>query len=1584
MENSLKNRYIPSHVYDDINSNLDSLKEQSIRLNETFKDLEVKCSNFEIIQDNDIDNIISILRTYVLLKESCLEKSCDIVPIEDVNSINLLCERINAHRSISISMANDILKYAYEFLKIVSDNIITDGLLQDHKEKLKSIIDKTLKDFVDIDNITEQLKPYKIAIQYISKEITDLTEYAELLSSTFGAILFYNIISGNNIKYEPNTTIENMSNYDEVPNIKITWDDDFEVYDNQLSFFEENENTSDYLTIENTLTQEETSILEPQEDNDEQDVISSMDYDFEEPQQQEQEEENIEEEELEETSPIEPIDETIVDVEEFNSIEEIEKIEEFENRQEETPFSENLSTEFQENVEPQLEELEEENAQVLQTTDILETEVQNEIQSEVESEIIETSSKSTFIEDTYNESLKDEEKKSFFKELSSKILESQKDRIIPLKGDTLTKDEILNKVFNLILNKQFCCASIILKEYSHLDDLNILYNQFGLAVDDPLITEYDYSTAFAQTFDERLQPWFEICSLLRAMFKSENKESESYGFELYMNSIKDNSPEIVENIAKFDEMLEVFEYIKYNTDYIIGVNVYEQRNTIINDLKKQAKDKLSYCDQIASSWKNSKLKIANSLFSSNGGYLYKLIKQISLGNLTALTDIKAYYEQFLDDNGSISKQKISNYHEQLWTNLGESKNSSDFHTGYKNKFHDKLYSILKFFQLCIEKTKNFENNYINDNNVSKYREKKGNLLKIFKLNLLRLEEKIKNPEIADIDKIGMICLYDTFTDIALYINNCEYLEQNYYYVNLLKTGYFLLDDNYIPSTYSCTDTNTTTISDINNIYGLTPCDRVLMHLQEDLKFQSGDNLKDFKDAIKYNVKRKNKKNVYQIVHYLNDIKLTPNSLQEYTNQVDNVLYNLESKSKDFINSIDALYVNEALCDKGIIKKIFDIENLVKNTVNLNGNYGFYEFVLSGLNKYAMKVSKFLYQRDVIINSISSDSEYYTNINRYVDSYNYSVADELIGMYFNNKPYPNSMELPQENSIQEYNEIFAQFIKFNKDYKDKLDALDCSATYTHMNDVYDNNIKPIVNNLLSSDRYDYATSEELIGCWPKSENIVTNVVYDILTNIGFGVEISSHISNTIIDLKLSNSEKNNCIPYTIPQHTMFLNRTWNLSRAEEKVSKLHIQEDTLIVLDYAIRYNNRKRFVDIIKKISNGYNVVVVDRCVIMYLTTIPRIKRKLAFKVCSLFNINSGDFQVNNFRNQYVELFKNESGILLGREGMGKTSILKRLEEELSQNSDNIVLSINSIDDTLEYPNKIDKVCQSLDLKIYSDTWTAFEKSLMSYLKKNVNTRVYLLIDNSDELLDNGSNFEVSPLEVLNRLSKSTNGMFNFVLTADNQYRYVQYIEREQIKRYVLKPLEYRETAEIFKSNLNGAKISISDMDIMNTLISKSFGYPKMVELISRQIVKVVSSEDNIFEDKYSYDLTQNIISKALSSDEYVQNSICALLRLIIGSDLRVSNIIPVIYSMVYTLDENSGCSLEDIKEALNVSNIEETSEFNILDTLQQLIDLNLILYIDGQYYFNHNAFKNYLGGSEFAGTMLDEYSNMFEKDGIV
>lgn len=1601
-------KYVPNHIYDEINSKLNDLKEQSNRLKETFNNLENKCNDLEIIQEDDINNIIETLRNYVLLKENCLEKSSTIISIEDISSIKDLSDKINAHRNKSIEIINDILYYAYEFLKISSNNIITDGLLQDHKEKLRSIINKALNNFVNIDELSEQIKPYKIAILYILKKIDDLTEYAELLNSTFGAILFYNIISGNNIQYIPEATIEIKPIYDETSNI-------IDIYDETpLAFFENTPNDDIELLSSEEFTNYEISSMDI--DNNIDDIISDNNIDTElneDVQEKSQTEQNFE---LNDTDTIEnsSYDDTIENIstnedyfeilqsleDDLSNINENEdENQKLEQLKEETQTLseevEETSTLQETNISLEETSINDETAEIsnVETIQSIEDISNNDIQeiiteqSKENQEDIPTSNLELEVESNSNIQLQSLESNSvdtpteielelnettesknqqIVQQLTDKIFTYQDSLIVdfPKNTNKSNSEDIINNIYELIVDGHICCASLVLKEYSYIEKFNIFYTQFGLAMGDPMLQNYDYSTAFSCSFNSQLQPWLEFSAIIRMMFTSDNKESNSYNFSAYIKNIEQTSPDMISNICKFNELLEIFNFVNYNMDYIIGVRAYEERTNIINDLKNKARTSLASCEQISSSWKNNRAKISNSLFSTNTGYLYNLIKQISLGNLEVIPEIKTYCEKFLNPDGTIIENSILDYFEQLWSDIGESKHSNEFNNSYK-KFYDKLSNIIKFFSLCIQKTNDFESNHINSENVTKYREKRNILLKIIQINIMpSLKKQLKSVETSYIDTIGITCLLSTFNEIISYIINYENPTNNYYYISLAWTGCFTLNDDFMPYLYE----------QINEITGLSIYERVQAHLKDIQKID------DWKSAIKYNVKRNNRNNVTQIITWVKDTNQTTKSLEEYIIQLENAFYNLENKSKTFINTLDNLYINETLCDMGVINKLRSIEQTIKDIVSKNGNYGFYENILSKLGDYALEVAKNEYSKDNIINSIE-DTNYYQTIHKYVNDYNYAVSDELLIAMHSNQECPT--EIFEDDTIKEYNQIFNHFNDFSKKYANDLSS---PNGYIFMNEFYNTYIKSIVNNLFAGS-YDCVKSDELIDAWSKGTNIVTDVVYDVLTNIGFGIEKSTQVddSNTIFDIVLSNSEQKNTIPYVIPQRTMFLNQLYNISQVRLKLSNIDIKQDTLIILDYAVKNSEREYVFETIKEINKGYNVVVVDRCVIMYLTTIPKVQRQLAFKVCSIFDIEKNNFINKDFRCNYIDLLSKKAEyhntLLLGDKGFGKTTILKSLQKIFSQNND-IALFIDIYNDCLDTPTKLGDIFENNQIKIYYDTWTAFEKSLSSYLKKNINTTIHLLIDNADTFLNSDN-----PLEVLSILQDISNKFSNFdyIIAVDNRYSYLSYAEKLNINRVILEPLKYYEVTELFKNNLNAVKISISNIDVMNTLISKAFGSPKLVELISKQIVKTINTENNIFNGKYFYELTTSMIYKSLSNKDFIKSLIYSLLQMIVSNETSNFNgMLVVFYSIVYCLNENSCCTTSDIKDILNLNNIEENDTFNIQNNINQLVDLNIINLVNGSYYFTHNAFRYYFGNSDFSINILSEYSKLLEKDGII
>ena len=1464
-------QYAPNCIYEDINSTLDALTEQSKLLNSSISDIQDRCSNLEFISENQIDQLIDLIRNYTLIKEVCLEKSSKILPNMEYTSIpNLSCD-VERHQENSAKILNEVLYYAYEFLKIHSKNVITDSLLQDHKEKLQNIINSMLNEFVNIDDIIKQLEPYKIAILYITKNLTDLTQYAEILNNNFGAILFYNIISGNNLEYDASLFVEE-------PSIEEVSEEEIPIEEPSVE----------------EVSEEEIPIEEPSvEEVSEEEIFT--------------EEPSVEEASEEEISTEEP------------SVEEVSE--------------EEISAE-----EPSVEEVSEE-----------------EISAEEPSE---------------------EETISLYENIVASITDKTKYSDVPMYNqDSFNEEVALNTICDYIISKEFACASMLFREYSKVSkSMQTLYNEYGLAVGDPYIN-CNYIDIFLNSTIEPLHSWLQLSTLFREMFTNKHKSSECYNYMSYMSSLIQNlDASIVSVIESLSDVLSVFEEVGYNMDYLLGVNLFYQKNDIINSLRKQATEMLSYCEQSISIWTHKgMIAVTKGLFSYSGGYVYYLIKEISLGNFKVMDALKQYCRPFASEDGSMLSDmpltnKINDYLHELLIN--NKRNDNDINIGYRTKFANRFTHVLKFLFLCIEKFNAFDVNYVNENNISQYAKLKDTLNGFISKNLEVLNKNSNSDNVSKMDKAGIMCLAKTFEYIKDSLNH-KISNKSYYYCDFLKTNQFILNIDYIPY---INDT-------IDNISDFTIQDRVQRHIQ-DCKY-----INSWKDALKSQSKKCNVGSIHLITSYLKDMDLFTEDLQPYLDDTSTFEFDIESVSNNFRYRICRLYLNQSISGNEVLFKILDCENTLKEEIQQLCDYGFYNSCLEYLEKYAIKIAEQEYNtRSNIINEIGNtigyDSDYYMDIVKYTTDNLYGMADTLISMYFNNEEYP---KVADNSGIQQYDEIFRQFTEFINTYADDLSS---PNGYVFMNEFYERTIKPIVIERFSGS-YDCVKSDELIDSWSKGQG-TTNVVYDILTNIGFSIEKSIPVDNRTFKMVLSNYEKNNSQPYVIPENTIFLNGIYNIAQADRNLNGLNISEDTLIIMDYALNSLERKHILEVMGKISNGNKVIIADRCVIMFLTTIPSNIRKLALKVCSLCNVSGSISYSANFRSDFIKNYIKQGGsnLLLGSTYYGKSYIVNTMADTLSATSDNVVLKIDALNDSMSTPQLIVSACKDLELKINPFTdWATFETSMTRYINKHPSKKVYLLVDNADTFVQTCLEDKYnSPMIRFRKLSQQFKDRFKFVLTCELSQEVIEYSTDLKLTYNILEPLNFNETITMFKDYFNASKVSINSFDIRVMLVSLALGNPKIVKLISKQILAEISNHPSYFNDTFNYELTQDVVYSALCNENFLKDVLSVFLNSVIDSKQSDSIIVPVLYGIVYYLYENSDVctfSIENISKVLNIFDIDENSNLNIANSIKQLSTVGIVKSLnDTEYFLSHNAYRYYFGSKEFAFDMLDYSSKILKKEG--
>jgi hypothetical protein len=274
------------------------------------------------------------------------------------------------------------------------------------------------------------------------------------------------------------------------------------------------------------------------------------------------------------------------------------------------------------------------------------------------------------------------------------------------------------------------------------------------------------------------------------------------------------------------------------------------------------------------------------------------------------------------------------------------------------------------------------------------------------------------------------------------------------------------------------------------------------------------------------------------------------------------------------------------------------------------------------------------------------------------------------------------------------------------------------------------------------------------------------------------------------------------------------------------------------------------------------------------------------------------------------------------------------------------------------------------------------------YLNKHPNKSVIVLVDNAEECLEYclGNENPIS-LEVLRNLSDKFKERFNYTIVANVCYEYVSYVENLGIPYKILQPLTYTETANMFEEHLNSCRISVTDNDVMEFLVSKSFGSPEMVRLISKQISLTLTANRKDTKSNYMCSLTLDLVNQALCNKEFYSMVLPVFLNTVIGSKEKYSNVVPVVYAILYYLYEHSSSStfdINDIKSVLSIFDLEEDTTLNVQAILEELKTTGLICsFDDSKYFLAHESYKNYLGNKEFAFDMLDECSRIFTKEGV-
>jgi hypothetical protein len=111
-------------------------------------------------------------------------------------------------------------------------------------------------------------------------------------------------------------------------------------------------------------------------------------------------------------------------------------------------------------------------------------------------------------------------------------------------------------------------------------------------------------------------------------------------------------------------------------------------------------------------------------------------------------------------------------------------------------------------------------------------------------------------------------------------------------------------------------------------------------------------------------------------------------------------------------------------------------------------------------------------------------------------------------------------------------------------------------------------------------------------------------------------------------------------------------------------------------------------------------------------------------------------------------------------------------------------------------------------------------------------------------------------------------------------------------------------------------------------------------------------------------------------------------LTVVIGNKEQSSEIVPVVYAILYYLYEHTESvyfTAEDIQGVLNIFDLTECESIDVEKTLECLKSLNVVCTLNGvDYFLAHEGYKDYLGNKDFSFDMLDRCTSVFTaKEGV-
>lgn len=1255
-----------------------------------------------------------------------------------------------------------------------------------------------------------------------------------------------------------------------------------------------------------------------------------------------------------------------------------------------------------------------------------EEETETEEVVEDASEIQEVSSGN--VSETEPEEVMDEESVSVAEKQDCASNDKEENPVVALSSvlNNTEEADYYKKFNDMLVHNQFSAATAYVKALSNrYPQFQKLYDLMAYAVNDPMMKCNYVSDSIMSLLD--VDDYIFMAAAIRCAF------SDQHRYDYGLNALLDcaNGLEIGKEVPGIVDLFDNIVFFK--TKHAHGMDRYASYRKVKNiDVDKELnKLAIKVNDEMklftAPGKKNFPRYTAtkNNIFGKGADMAeYLSIVSSKKKDNESLALVKEYViENFLKDgidvdatsyieSATLDNAKIVDFMDEAWDkakdNFGGNINQTSKLTGGpRNSLLSQIYNAI---ELLIEYC-----NLLND-----FEEDDDPAAIFYKTHENEIVEKAQNvmKQLRTLHKAGngssAVLLYTINEILKRMDGTYDKNTQRYFYIDLLKTKYVLLNDSYLPYLLEVDD----------NLPEMSPIRRIEQHVeskQQELEERLSSIIYDAED---------NFGSIDLILKYLKDTQeseLADNFKEEhnYDHSLENAMKAAELEAKNFVEKLELSHSYGQILEPAIKESILQNAELWFERAKEMKNLGLYKEItkayLTNIARNALYIGQLHqatlddYKRaNVNWQDDETIARTVATIEKRIQQQNYSAAEDLLNRMLNDEVF--------EEETSDYVDHFQNFLR------------DYSYNYSEASNMRGNFTQILSKRLGHKDK---KGAEQLNKSWILStSHLREQKVKELLLALRFDVDtvvkkdvIPGNIHNYVVTLKKPENGRKKNYSHPIAAfgskseaeqfRVAFIFGIESERALLEKFKAIGEAMPTLLFLDSALSEAARRTIARKAKE-EFGQIFAVVDRVVFSYLVnnfTETAVQQMLMAITMPYTYYQPYVFSSQNaippemFIGRREELRKiiDPAGvnIVYGGRQLGKSALLKKAFADVDHNETNdraVYVDVNRCNYEDAAKEVYKKLCAAkilakrLEVVDWENLCDALYERMTSETKERI-PYLLLLIDEADEFIASSVPVNYKPIEKLKKLQETLPGRFRFVMAGlRNVVRFNKALALgnnsvfAHLTSLTVKPFKVSEARELFEKPLFYLGFRLNRDEKTSSLLASIFSntnyFPGLIQLYCAKLIESLKKKNYAGyaeADTPPYILSETHVQKILGENE-LQSEIKSKFFITLTLDNDEDNYYMLIALLVaYKYHEakssniaaHEGCTAKDIlnlAKDFNVMRFSNFTEENMDALMQEMKELNVFQVVGNNgYRFSRYNFLHMMGSEEEVINAIEE-----------